>query len=96
MSEQPNPFVRPDLHLFGIVEAARILGTHKETVKAMVDARVLPCVRVGESGEPRFSLAMLEAWQVSVGSQSVSQSRGTQAPAAAPSRPQRTPTGVKG
>lgn len=91
MSEQPNPFSRPDLHLFGVKEAARILGTHADTVKAMVEAGVLPCVRVGETGEPRFALCLLEAWLVSTGtvSQTTSQRPVPVRPPAAPSRPLR-------
>jgi hypothetical protein len=49
--------------LRGLKELAEILGTDWRDVRDLVECGELPCVRVGESGEPKVSLRMLDAWQ---------------------------------
>lgn len=53
----PNPF-----KLMGLKEAAELLQTDVPNVKALVEAGVLPCVRVGAGLEPRVARITLEAW----------------------------------
>jgi hypothetical protein len=75
------------LRLLGLSDVASLLGTHKENVRAWFEAGVLPCVRVGEGGEPRVSVRMLEAWQAELASQTVSQRAASLRTVGAPKRP---------
>lgn len=54
------------LRLLGLSEVARLLGTDRQEVIALVEAGQLPCIRVGVSREPRVSQAMLAEWQAHV------------------------------
>jgi hypothetical protein len=53
----------PRLRLRGLKDVAEILGTDWRNVREWVESGELRCVRVGDSGEPKVSLLMLEAWQ---------------------------------
>lgn len=68
------------LRLIGLADAAKILGTDKDNLRALIGEGSFPCVRVGARGELRVSVAMIEAWSRGVGEraaagQSASQTR---------------------
>ena len=54
---------RSPLRLLGLREVAAVLGTDWRNVRALVERGELPAIHVGETREPRISLAMLEEWQ---------------------------------
>jgi len=55
------------LRLLGLRDVAEVLGTDWRNVRGLIERGELPAVHVGETREPRISLAMLEAWQRRLG-----------------------------
>lgn len=55
------------LRLLGLKEVAAILGTHSSNVVALIEDGLMPCLRVGENGQPVLNIVMLRAWLEQLG-----------------------------